>query len=189
MKGFVFLLFVLLTHCSTVSAAFLNISSGHDQHVFFPRDATAGQEFGRSLAKSHDLLLFGSCWRAWVYQHEGNDDLSVIQGIPPIVGFGAQIEANEQFLAVSALVDEPSSYSSGGKVLIYPMKAILDFTNATTVPPPPLKPVTLQSPAATSVLGEQFGSSLSLLEDFIAVGSPGSYYGSVYVFKASPPIK
>jgi hypothetical protein len=120
-------------------------------------------------------------------------------------GFGSVMKATKQFLFVASPSDSSISYQNG-KVFIYDLMKLSDYplypkpppppsgfssgsssgrpSTPLAVPPPPLpfviKPIILQG----NDNKEKFGSSLSINDDFLVVGAPGSLYGSVYLYQS-----
>jgi hypothetical protein len=188
---------------SLLSTIFLNTSTpGVQNGLFFPTDPLVGQQFGNILKRNSNFLFVSSNSKVYLYGKPNSSNASVplaswsllktLQSDSPMVsngfdGFGSSLAVNDGFVSIGA----PLS----GKVFVYSMKDIQDSVNQPESVPPlllplPVKPSLLQSPGSASSPGERFGSAMDMNSDYLAIGSPGSFFGSVYLFKvASGPSK
>jgi hypothetical protein len=176
------------------STIFLNTSTpGVQNDLFFPTDPFVGQQFGNVLKRNSNFLFVCTNSKVYLYGKPNSINastplaswslLKTLQSDSPSVsngvdGFGSALAVNDGFVSIGA----PLS----GKVFVYSMKDIQDSLNQPeSVPPLPVKPFLLQSPGSASSPGERFGSSMDTNSDYLAIGSPGSYFGSVYLFKVA----
>jgi hypothetical protein len=179
------------------STIFLNTSTpGVHNGLFFPTDPFAGQQFGNGLKRNSNFLFVSSNSKVYLYGTPNSVNastpvvpwslLKTLQSDSPSVsngfdGFGSALAVNDGFVSIGA----PLS----GKVFVYSMKDIQDSINqpesVPPLPPLPVRPFLLQSPGSVSSPGERFGSAMDMNSDYLAIGSPGSYFGSVYLFKVA----